>query len=457
MILGQKHRKGERGQILILCAACLIVLLLFVGLAIDFGLAYVTKASLGKAVDAAVLTAAKNSGLGYATYAPIATSAFYMNYGSSNRDVAGGPAVSVCNGTTCPIDSLGRTLLTVTATSTIKTFFIGLLPTFSTLNVSSSATARFARVEMTLVIDRTGSMKNNDPNNLLPNAITSFVDDFDNLTDSLAMISFANDQTIDFPMQTGNFQTGISNIAKNYASRFQGATFSDGALQLAQTEEAINLNLPTSVVHVVVFFTDGNANTIQTPLTCTAAGNVPSAPAPGGWRIGGTDPPNNTEVGFVTSSVAGACSPINGNPANFCNYSRTCGGTQNDGTTTCCNGQFTSLSGPQTITWAHVNADALNRAIADANAMRATTPATIVYAIGLKGPDGVLDKGFLCQIANDPSTGTGNGPDGYPYCSSYFTYNPNTPQGQMVLASNSSELTAAFQQIASDIRLRLMQ
>ena len=56
MSIGRRYRKQERGQILILCAICLIVLLLFVGLAIDFGLAYVTKARLGKAVDAAALT-----------------------------------------------------------------------------------------------------------------------------------------------------------------------------------------------------------------------------------------------------------------------------------------------------------------------------------------------------------------------------------------------------------------
>ena len=59
--MNRKYRKSERGQVLILCAVCLVVLLLFVGLAIDFGMAYVSKASLGKAVDAAALTGAKNS------------------------------------------------------------------------------------------------------------------------------------------------------------------------------------------------------------------------------------------------------------------------------------------------------------------------------------------------------------------------------------------------------------
>ena len=97
--MGRKHRKRERGQILILCAICLMVLLLFVGLAIDFGLAYVTNAKLGKAVDSAVLTAAKNTGLGQTAFTPIAKSAFFMNYGISSRDTCAS-GCHICNNTT---------------------------------------------------------------------------------------------------------------------------------------------------------------------------------------------------------------------------------------------------------------------------------------------------------------------------------------------------------------------
>jgi hypothetical protein len=99
------------------------------------------------------------------------------------------------------------------------------------------------------------------------------------------------------------------------------------------------------------------------------------------------------------------------------------------------------------INWANVDQEAAYRVIADANAMRSATPPTIVYAVGLQGPGGSADKSTLCQIANDPSSA----------CAPYFTYNPNTPKGEMVMAQDSTELFAAFQQIASDIRLRLLQ
>ncbi len=448
--MDRKHRKRERGQVLVLCAICLIVLLLFVGLAIDFGLAYVTKASLGKAVDAAVLIAAKNTGAPGGP-APIAKSAFFMNYGTSSRDTST-PVVTVCNNVPCPTNALGDTLITVTATSTIQTYFIGLLPSFRTLNVSASAQAQYARVEMTIVIDRTGSMASNAPGTSLGDAITSFVGYFDDTYDSVAMISFANDQTIDFPMTTGNFKASIGTAAANYRNRFRGATFSDGALQLAHTVDSTVLPIVGNVVHVVVFFTDGDANTVEGPLTCTGSGNVKS----GTWTFGGFD--DGSTVGFMTSDqsyyqTASNCPdnnsrysdvfyPLNNNPYDACN-------TQAGGSGAC-NGLFTTLAGTQqTLTWTHVNADALNRAVADANAMRAATPPTIVYAVGLNGTSGVLHPLFLCQIANDPSA----------YCAGlgYTATTPQLTQGIFALASDSSQLQAAFQQIASDIRLRLLQ
>jgi Flp pilus assembly protein TadG len=485
----RKFRSGERGQVLILFALSLVILLLFVGLAIDFGLAYVTKANLGKAVDAAVLTAAKNTGLGQAGFTPVATSAFFMNYGNTNRDAALSPVVTVCGnscnsgticatgppgpGTACKTDNLGNTLLDIQATSKIKTYLIGMVPAFKTVSVAATAEARYARVEMTLVIDRTGSMKNNAPPPALENAVTTFVDDFDNVNDSVAMVSFANDQKVDVPFNavanpgvTGNFQApiiaairGIDNGTVD--AGFRGATFSDGALNLAKTEEAINLGLSpnTNVVHVVVFFTDGSANTVQDSLNCTGGSSLnKGAAGPWTWNFGGYD--DGSTVGFISThnlyyGTATHCADYNGrvppdvyydlnnNPYDDCD--------NQSGGTGACNSTFNShVAGKQMpLTWTNVNQDALFRAVADADAMRATVPRpTIVYAVGLHGGSGVLDDLFLCKIANDPGA----------FCAGKgFVFNPNTPQGVYAPATDFSQLTAAFQQIASNIRLRLLQ
>src|SRR2546423_8649916 len=51
---------SERGFVLVYMAAALTVLLLFTGVAVDTGRAYVVKAQLSKAVDGAALAAARN-------------------------------------------------------------------------------------------------------------------------------------------------------------------------------------------------------------------------------------------------------------------------------------------------------------------------------------------------------------------------------------------------------------
>ena len=451
MVIRRKLRNGERGQILILCAVFLTVLLLFVGFAIDFGLAYVTKATLGKALDAAALTAAKYTALGQPQCTAIAKSSFFMNYGQSSRDTAP-PVINVAYSS----DSLGNTIMTITATSTIKTYFFGLVPTLRTLNVSSSAQARYARVEMTLILDRTGSMDTNAPGTSLPDAVTTFINYFDNTTDSVSLVSFANDATVDFGMQTGGFQTPIINAVKNINNGilnngYQGATWSEGGLVKAQSQEAINLGLPGNIVHVVVFFTDGNANTVQDALNCTAGGNLKS----GTWNFGGSD--DTSQILFVTTDQnyykngthcpsnlgsGDSAYPLNGNPKYAC-------AAQKNTDNSACNGTFNShLAGKQMdLNWTNVDGDAQYRAIAIANAMRAATPPTIIYAVGLKGPGGTLDMSFLCQVSNDPGS----------VCAQYFTYNPSTPTGMLAMASDYTQLATAFQTIASDIRLRLLQ
>ena len=452
MTIRRNGRKGERGQILVLCAISLIILLLFAGLAVDFGLAYVTKASLGKAVDAAAITGAKYVGQGTATSKLIATNAFNMNYGHSNRDfnspggvgapVAGTPPTPEVDFNPDPV--LNVTNVTVTATTTINTYFLALLPAYRTLNVKATAQARYARVQMTLVIDRTGSMKGNAPGNTLPNAMINFINDFDNVYDTVALVSFANDWTIDVPMMTGGFQTPVTNAANGIVGRFNGGTFSDGALKEAIVEENLNMNLPPNIIKAVVFFTDGQANTVQRTVTCTGGSTLQS----GTWNIGGTDAPT-TGVYFLSTSNTNyqnnsrlcpgnaIAYPLNYNPiSSICAYQT--------GTSGACNGTFTSsITGKQlAIDTADVRPDALNDAILDSNTLRANK--VIVYAVGL-GPD--PQASFLCQVANDPCPTYGGNP----------SYNPNLPTGQYVPAADASQLDAAFQEIANNIHLRLLQ
>jgi Flp pilus assembly protein TadG len=123
----------EHGQVLVLFAIMLPVFLVFVGLGVDFGFAYLTKTTLSKAVDAAALAALRNSNQGQSRAISIAQSAFDVNYQSAlGRDVSP-PVVNVALTT----DASNNTVVNVSATATIGSFFIRLLPGYKTLKVSS--------------------------------------------------------------------------------------------------------------------------------------------------------------------------------------------------------------------------------------------------------------------------------------------------------------------------------
>jgi Flp pilus assembly protein TadG len=414
MIIRRKQKSRERGQVLVLCALSMFVLLLFVGLAVDFGMAYVTKARLGKAVDAAALSGAKALYLGQTQATAVAQSAFAMNYKSSID--ASAPVVNV----TYTPDASGNTLMSVNSTATINTFFIRLLPAYQTLPVSASAQATRARVIMTLVLDTSGSMQGNGGWSALPPAVSEFISLFDDTLDSVAVVTFASTVKVAFPMQTGNFKAAIQTMtAAMTKSTFTGSTFSDGGLQQAIIQNN-SLTLPGNVVKVVVFFTDGHANTIQDTLNCATA-TVPD----GLWNYGGHDTPEITYVSFINpTSAKTACTEI--------------------GDTHCCPISFPSHQTGmlETINWSNISsigAEAEFRAVADSNVMRSSPNNTIVYAIGLGN---VINKPFLYQVANDPNSST---------------YDPTKLVGEADFAPAPSDLAAIFEKLANKILLRLTQ
>lgn len=422
--MNRKHRKSERGQVLILCAVCLVVLLLFVGLAIDFGLAYVSKASLGKAVDAAALTGAKNLYQGQDQATAIANSSFAMNY-NSTRD-ASAPVVNI---TYLPEPANGFTLVTVDATARINTSFLGILPSFKTIDVSASAQARRARVIMTLVLDTSSSMASDGGSTDLPPAVSDFVtyfDDSSNVSDRVGVVTFNSNVTTLYPTQTGDgFKAAIKTDTANM--QYTGHTFSDGGLQQAITENT-SVTLPGNVQKVVVFFTDGLANTIQDTLVCNGPSDQLKNSAGVLWNYGGESiEDGGVGVDFmVPSSGAQKCATKN---------------------STCCTvpGTFpaVSYSGTQKIitqepmTQANVEAEAKNRAILDGVAMRSQN--MIVYSIALGTYTG-SNLDFFYQVANDPRSST---------------FDSTKPVGESDFAPTSADLQSIFEKLAAKILLRL--
>lgn len=394
--------RDERGQTLIMFVFVFILLILFVGLTVDFGLAFVTKARMSKAVDAACLMGARNLSGGTNSAAALAVAAFNANYQQTGLDVSW-PLTPTVNFTT---DAQSNTLLGVTATTRINTHFIRVLPAWKTLGVASSAQAVHVNLLMMLILDRSGSMGGNGGAAAMPGAVSSFIDNFNDAKDRVGISSFASEARLDMAIQKP-FRTLVKSKTNPWPAN--GRTFSDGGLSIAYNQFQTAVVAPgENVTRVAVFMTDGYANTFQYKFNCSATV----------LNLGQSDPPGSSwSYNFMNSSTG----------AN----------------TTCTDSQFTSIDGNVksiSVNNQNIWTEGQLRALATARAMRtdSTHPVTI-YSIGLGNN---LNQDFLRNIANDPLGSQ---------------YNPAQPSGEAVFAPNAAQLQAVFQDIASKILLRLTQ
>jgi Flp pilus assembly protein TadG len=434
-IIGRAIQR-ENGQMLLMFVLLLVVMIGFVGLGVDLGFAYITRAKLSKAVDSACLNGMRNYWQGTAQASLIASNTFVVNYGTSGRDVAP-PSLAISF-----VTSNQNTVLNVQASVAINTFFIRVMPaiggaSWKTLTVGSSAQATRTKVILALVLDHSGSM---DPSHgppptgdgcgsgggsYLPNAVTTFINFFSDSIDEASMASFGSTATLNVPMEQP-FKSDITTAASNLF--WCGGTFSQGGLTNALVQEN-GVTIPANQValQVVVFFTDGLANMIQDTLNC---------PTPTLWNFGGEDTPTPScpeasGVFFFSPTAPDTCPGQN-------NYSCF---VVDGNTPSCCNvTQFHSnQNGMESLTRANVTAEAQFRCIQTANDMR--NNGILVYSIGLGGATDV-NLPFLAQVAN---------------ATNYPQYNPSLPVGLALLANDPSQLQTLFTQVANDILFRLTQ
>ncbi|HUJ10903.1 MAG TPA: pilus assembly protein TadG-related protein [Verrucomicrobiae bacterium] len=434
----KSHGRKRRGQTIILFMFFMVVLVLFVGMGIDLGFAYITRARLSKAVDAACLTGIRTyRSNNEAGALALAQSAFQANYGTSSRDAVSPYPLNIAFDTSGP-----NVLLNVSATAQINTFFIRILPAVSPttfgrfLKVSSSAQGTRPNLIMTMVLDKSGSMGTSvaaggsNGGQYLPDAASNFITNFDDNLDKLGVVTFDSAQhDVVYTGGSGNhqpkrpFQADAVNAVNALVGHWSGATFSQGGLTNALVmENNASISAGETTVKVVVFFTDGIANTLQQSLACNGGAKL--------LNFGGFDPGDNcddpcTWVAFMD--------PTTGDQ--LCSTSK-------GGTPSCCSGVNTFFSAidnqSEIIIHDNVTRDAEYRAIQVANDMRSAH--IVVYSIAVGGN---LNLSFLAKVANDPSlAGT---PD----------YTSTPYDGISVVANDPSQLSAVFQKVADTILARL--
>jgi hypothetical protein len=333
-------------------------------------------------------------------------------------------------------DSAGNNVVTAQATATIRTFFIRVLPQWATMNVSDTAVATRARLVMTLVLDRSGSM---DPTcsgsdcsgggQYLPNAVQNFINVFDDNSDKAAVVTFASSVSNDVVMAQP-FKTKVT-TAVNYIAvhdLWAGGTFAHGGLTNALAiNNSVVIPANQNAIKAVVFFTDGMADMVQGTASCPTG-----TPRP--WNFGGRLG-SDAAVSFFPTNA-----PVTDQTTETCS---TLGGPR---VPVCCNGnsdKFLSIDGTSKPYKYNNNvmAESTNRCLQVADQMRAA--GMYVYCVGLDanaiGPSFV---DFLQRVANDEHSPT---------------FDHNKPIGIAEVVGNGSDLNDVFQEIASAILLRLTQ
>jgi Flp pilus assembly protein TadG len=257
-----RHRltiSNERGFALIYIAVTMVALLLFTGLAIDSGRAYVVKAQLTKAVDGAALGAARmlNSG----NPKDEATKIFKQNFaaGYMATDTTTDPTSAANFFDLQTNTATGVNVVTVTASVTMPTTFMK-LANLNQVVVSSSGQATRRMVDLSLVLDVSSSIASKWP--AVRDAARTFVSSFDANGDRIALVTYGNGaKVIDQMRASRGFAkaTVVNDIPQTLPG---GSTAMVEGLYRGWDELRSVPRGTQSGLRVLVLFTDGASNSV---------------------------------------------------------------------------------------------------------------------------------------------------------------------------------------------------
>ena len=250
---------SEQGYTLIYMSFILTGLLLFSGLAIDSGRAYIVRAQLSKAVDGAALGAARNLNSGDPKGE--AGRIFKANFplGFMGTTAVTDPALDADFFKLQTIQSSGVNVVTVTGSATMPTTFMR-LANFKTVKVSSSGEATRRMVDLSLVIDVSSSIGLRWP--AVRDAVRTFVDSFDAKSDRLALVFYGNGARVVDAMPSSRGFDKSRMIGDIPTSLPGGSTAMVEGLYRGWDElRSVPLGQQSSL-RVIVLFTDGASNSV---------------------------------------------------------------------------------------------------------------------------------------------------------------------------------------------------
>jgi Flp pilus assembly protein TadG len=305
---------NEQGFALFYMAVFLTVLLIFVGLAVDTGRAYVVQAQLSKAVDGAALGAARmlNSGNPRQEAANIYRANFpngYMGTTSSTDPNTDGSFFAMST-----ISATGVNVVDVRAEAVVPTTFMK-LANFSEVRVRASGQATRRLVDLSLVIDVSSSIGWRWP--YVRDASRAFVDGFSGSLDRVSLIFFGNGARVIDQMPPGRGFDKPRVMADIPNGLPGGSTAMVQGLFRGWDEVRTVPAGQQSSLRIIVLFTDGCSNSVPGIYPEVAAG-VSRGLRTWDFPDNGADPDGQTHanpnVDGLYDTVMGNASPSTSMP-----------------------------------------------------------------------------------------------------------------------------------------------
>ncbi len=471
------HQRGATLILLTLALALLVIPLM--GIAIDGTTLYLVRVKLSQAVDAAALGGARSlstgADLASQTTGATATALSYLDAnfpaGLMGATYSGAPSVTITQDST-----VSRTVL-VQASVVVPATFMRVAG-FRSTTVSATGQATRRDVNLMLVLDRSVSMQWAGVCATMAANARAFVDKFADGRDMLGLITFTQGSRVDFDPAT-DFKSATPSLT-SILSNLQCAGNTNSAQGLSQAYQQIQLKNQPGRLNVIVFFTDGRPNGItanfpvktkpDTRYLYSSTGTQVASPAstcPDGTVLDGViaqwasaAPTGNTAGVFAAQNGLISSTAANSISASGCTFTGKFGQTAMtsdvayiptpDDWENPTTGYKTSIIFPASSPYAGqirpdtppaIIAASTNAADNAATRIRADTKFNIViFSLGLGGTDSEpLDYDFLRRVANDPQSSS---------------YDSTRPAGHFYYAADITQLSAAYEAIASQI-LRL--
>lgn len=276
--------KKQQGQVFVVVAVSLVMLIGALGLAVDSGMGYLVRAKLNAAADAAALAGARAApkGRNRSEQIAVATDAarkffaanYPRNYLGTTVDLR---SVNVTFDDPVP----GRITVDVSARANMPVAFMSILG-FRQLDVDASSQTIRKDLDLAFVVDTSGSV--NPVASEVRAQSAAFLDKFAPTSDRVSLIHFSAGAEVDESIRTGNNRGFNRDRMANAIQGFHFSGLTNSAEGMWQARRQLNSIAPgnRSSMRVIVFFSDGAPNTFasffrfRNPGLCNRAGAISS-------------------------------------------------------------------------------------------------------------------------------------------------------------------------------------